>query len=209
MPDQPTSLATALKALTFVKKGQRLLDVATADRFNAITGALLALARGENIQRCLNIFVRRFPNGYSLTAGEGGAGGVAEERQLQIFDASEGATPKIGVTVGQFGGVVPKIGATFIDDATPPKLTVGAADTQVYIKGTAGSTGSVTLAEVLAGDVVPDNDEDFVYELIGTIVVTEDDPASVACTPLIGGSLSVELCVNVDGNLQPHYELIS
>lgn len=57
-----------LKLLTPVRPGMPWDDVLTAARVNAIQTLLLHLARGDNVSRGNNILLRRFEDGYSITA---------------------------------------------------------------------------------------------------------------------------------------------
>jgi hypothetical protein len=130
-----------------------------------------------------------------------GLAGAAEEGQLQIFDASDGSTPKIRVTDGQiYSGAswTPYLAGDPISTDPAPTLTVSGTDVVIYAKLILDSaTGIPTAAAdvlILAGASIPTNDSTHAYIKLADIVVTTGAAASVAREPAVSGSLTHQRC---------------
>ena len=123
---------------------------------------------------------------------------------LQPYVSSESATPKISVYSGTFGlnaeassgTSVPLIGATRIDAATPPRLTVAVGDILLYLKVTVDADGLITEVKVQStSSASPPSPTLYTiyYVRLCTMVVTSPDIVTLGVFEL-AGSQSWELC---------------
>lgn len=168
MAQLTTAIEAALRSLPFVKRGQKLVDVATADRWNAITTVLIALARGDNIQRCANIRVRKFPYGFALA---GSAVNFSPAR-LVPFELIPSGSNKVRVVASTLAGEVPT-GMSALDDPVY-ELTV-AGDGVVYgVISYTESTGEITSRTLGHDATVPDDTATTTHVLLGAYSVGED-----------------------------------
>jgi len=123
---------------------------------------------------------------------------------LQPYVSSESGTPKISVYPGTFGlnaeassgTSVPLIGATRIDAATPPRLTVAVGDILLYLKVTVDADGLITEVKVQStSSASPPSPTLYTiyYVRLCTMVVTSPDIVALGVFEL-AGSQSWELC---------------
>lgn len=192
-----------MKPLAPLKRGPKILRA----WLNAMRDAVI----GNRILRAEGYEVHEHPGGTQLILDVAAllAGSSSSRLPLQPYDASAGATPKIKVAPGTFGGnaeaasgaSVPTISGTRIDAATPPALTLGASDILIYLEAdvdVAGLIAATSIHSTAAADP-PAGDATVLYVRLASVAVTiVGGTARVAVgTPNLRGSQTYELCGGV------------
>lgn len=170
------SITGNLKKLTAVKKGDSVLQVASAERINAIQETLKAMARGENVVAGVNIR-KTLGEGFFILSGQrGGRGGGGGEATLHfpweitVVNVSEDPeTPdwRVKVKPGTINQIIPS--NMFSDWAV-------AATGTYYVTLDCTSDGDTIT------DVIIDGNSDIPPDLIGS----EENAAPADLSILLG-----------------------
>lgn len=124
-------------------------------------------------------------------------------RNLFVYDASSGSTPKIGVTPGAYNSIIPTLSGTAISPINPPPaptLTVGGTDTLIWAEITYNSSNIATSVLFNSGTTLPTativpGTAGVDYYSVSTIVVTTGANASVQClNDFISGNQGYAQC---------------
>lgn len=107
--------------------------------------------------------------GYSLVIDSPGRKRTALEVYTNAISSTQAA---VSVQPGSVNGIIPKIGGTYIDNETAPKLTVSASG-YVYVKASrqAGTPFPATV-EILFGTSVPADSASFGHFALASIIKT-------------------------------------
>ncbi len=136
-----------LKAMgDLIRPGQRVAEVMTAERLNAMMLAIRGLARGDNIVSGLGVRSRGVAEGVMLSA-IGDSGSNAGSHPFKVINATSGGSPKVRVVFGQVNSITPTIGGTALDHSTPPKLTLTTSGV-VYLIVNLDGSGNILTATV-------------------------------------------------------------
>jgi hypothetical protein len=125
----------------------------------------------------------------------------ASDRNLYVYDASTGSTPKISITPGAYNSIIPTLGGTPISPPTPaPTLTVSGSDTLIWAEITYNSSNVATSVLFNHGTTLPTSTivpgtGGTDYKSVSTIVVTTGTNASVTCyNDFISGNQGYAQC---------------
>lgn len=155
-----------------------------------------ALWNGDNIQRGPGIFKRAGGSaGYSLAARRNGQQFLTAStlRNLYVFNASAGSTPKIQITPGAYNSLTPT-------NAIASPLTVSGSDTLIWAEITYNSSNIATSVLFNHGTTLPTpsitpGTAGTDYYSVSTIVVTTGANASVQClNDFISGNQGYAQC---------------
>ncbi|SRR6266542_2590898 len=211
------ALADLIKKMVPVKKGDDVRGVASHERMNALQDAIRAICRGENVVSGENIRKKIGENFVILSAGKGGGRGAApEEKNLQLYDASDQSGPKVGITFGTVAGLVPSGWFAYLTDPehnlNPYVVTIDNPAAAGFIWAEVTVTNPFTLGIPQSVEFYEDpdesqpNDDTHVYLNIGTYKVLTDpvtQAKSTVVSSALGGSQALISIVETDGDGNP------
>ncbi len=113
-----TGISDMLTALTTVKPGDDVADVASAKRINAIQGLIKSLVRGENINSGPNI-LKKSQDGFVILSGQPGGrrgGGASDNFPFKVEMTSVDSYPAVNIYPGKVLNNVPYIYSQLMDE---------------------------------------------------------------------------------------------
>lgn len=190
-----TNINQLIAELTPVKQGTAVLDVITSKRINAIQSLILGLVRGDNLGRSPGVRITKGPNGYTIKVDSqgrsgGGSSTVAERCFLELFDASKGTSPILGISYGSIANRHPN---GFAAGGVPPFTIPCSGSKYVFVYGRISLRTRlfVETGIKLSTDYLLKNTRDTVYKLLGSAKGSNEDGTPVVtvaqalCGPVV------------------------
>lgn len=165
------NLARHLSALGEVQAGEPLRSALSAERVNAIIGAIKALAAGENLVPGYNMTVTRSPAGVVIRSKAapvaGGAAVATTDEPFRIVEVSGAEDPTIKINYGEVNNIAP----TNIEDEF---ALVDDGTYVVYLEVEVDVDWNLVSAYLYAEiGAVPDDDATYGYLSLGTVTVLD------------------------------------